>query len=360
MNSAQDTSMATQVRAFDWSRTPLGPRDQWPVALTITVDLVLRSGFPKCLCWGPEMIAIYNDAFRPILGDKGDCLGRGFNEIWAEAWHEIGPIADAALAGQSTFIRNFPVQLDRGQGLRDSWFTFCYSPVADETGRICGFMDTVIETTGEVQAERRIRLLNGELRHRIKNSYAKAIAILRLTIRRADSAEKAMESAISRLRQLDHAQRALLEDIDATLDIRTLIADALAGNLSEDRLVMQGPPVTLEAEQVFALSLALGELATNAQKYGAWSNDSGRVEIVWSQEGGAFELVWREEGGPPVAPPGRGGFGRTLIEAALRHEFRGEAKLEFPPQGVVFTLRSTTPAPKPILAAPAPEVLAQI
>lgn len=340
MDTEHDWSMADQVRTFDWSRTPLGAQDQWPVALKITVDLILRSRFPKCLCWGPEMITIYNDAFIPILGQKAFCLGQPFSRIWAEAWDEIGPFAQSALEGQSIFIKNFALMVDRGDGLREGWFTFCYSPVADETGRICGFMDTVIETTGEMLAERRIHLLNGELRHRIKNAYAKAIAIVRLTFRRAASPKEALDAAINRLQQLDQAQRALLEDTGGTLEIRTLIADALAGNLQDERLVMQGPTVTLEAEQVFALSLALGELTTNAQKYGAWSNATGRVCIEWRQSKGQFQLVWREEGGPPVTPPETSGFGRELIETSLSHEFRGEAKLDFAPEGVQFTLQA--------------------
>lgn len=336
--------MRQQVRDFDWSKTPLGPQSDWPLALKITADLTLRSEFPKCLCWGPEMVAIYNDAFVQILGQKAPCLGQSFSRIWAEAWDEIGPIADRALAGHSTFIRNFRLEVMRGTLPGDlpeeCYFTFCYSPVVDENGIIRGFMDTVIETTGEVLTERRIRLLNGELRHRIKNAYAKAIAIVRLTFRRGGSPELALDAAINRLRQLDQAQRALLEDIDGRLDIRVLIADALAGNLPDGRLVMRGRPVSIEAEQVFALSLALGELATNAQKYGAWSNGAGRVLIDWQQRGDRFELSWREEGGPEVIEPTTSGFGRELIETALRHEFRGDAQLTFRPEGVEFTLKA--------------------
>jgi len=90
MDTEHDWSMADQVRTFDWSRTPLGAQDQWPVALKITVDLILRSRFPKCLCWGPEMITIYNDAFIPILGQKRvlsgsavqSYLGRSLGRDW--------------------------------------------------------------------------------------------------------------------------------------------------------------------------------------------------------------------------------------------------------------------------------------
>ena len=365
MGNNTDRAMNAQVREFDWSITPLGSRAGWPVALRITSDLILRSDFPKCLCWGPEMITIYNDAFVPILGHKAPCLGQPFRKIWAEAWHEIGPIADRALQGQSTFIRNYELQIERGDGHETGWFTFCYSPVADENGVISGFMNTVIETTGEVMTARRSSILNGELRHRIKNAYAKAIAIVRLTFRQARSVEDAKEATVRRLCQLDQAQRALLADVYGTLDIRTLIADALAGSLPENRLVMRGPPVMIEADQVFALSLALGELATNAQKYGAWSDDKGRVLIEWTQRRGQFELIWREVGGPPVIEPATSGFGRELIEAALSHEFRGEALLKFDPAGVVFTLRSSSigqePADQisglpPVTATVAPEI----
>ncbi|WP_171909670.1 HWE histidine kinase domain-containing protein [Rhodobacter sp. 24-YEA-8] len=306
------------------------------------------------------MITIYNDAFVPILGQKTPCLGQSFSQIWAEAWHEIGPIARKALQGDSTFIRNFELQIERGNGPEYGWFTFCYSPIIDENGSIAGFLNTVIETTGEVITARRSSILNGELQHRIKNAYAKAIAIVRLTFRQANSAEVAQEAVVRRLCQLDQAQRALLADIDGTLDIRTLIADALAGSLPENRLIMRGRPVMIEADQVFALSLALGELATNAQKYGAWSNDDGRVQIEWTQRRGQFELTWREEGGPPVTEPETSGFGRELIEEALRHEFRGEAVLKFEPDGVVFTLRSSGLAPPPDQISGFPPVTATV
>ena len=70
--------MARRVEAFDWASTPLGPRDQWPVELRSLVSMVLESHFPTALVWGPAYTTIYNDAFRPILGDKPEALGRSF------------------------------------------------------------------------------------------------------------------------------------------------------------------------------------------------------------------------------------------------------------------------------------------
>lgn len=75
--------MREQVLAFDWASTPLGSRDQWCAELNLVVEHVLDSGFPKAVVWGPQLTTIYNDAFRPILGNKPEALGRSFADIWS-------------------------------------------------------------------------------------------------------------------------------------------------------------------------------------------------------------------------------------------------------------------------------------
>lgn len=147
--------MGAWVRAFNWAATPLGPISGWPAALRITVDQTLASSFPSCLFWGPELIAIYNDAFRLLMGSKPDALGQPFHVIWAEAWPQLSPIATKALAGESTFIEDYLVRVDRRGSLEDAWFTFNYGPVFDEHGTVVGILDTVVETTTQVQARQR-------------------------------------------------------------------------------------------------------------------------------------------------------------------------------------------------------------
>lgn len=132
------------------------PIASWSSALRIAASATLASRFPSCLLWGDDLIAIYNDAFKPILGCKPEALGVAFREIWAEAWNEIGPIAESALAGDSTFIENFPLTIERNGFVEQAYFTFCYSPVCDETGRVVGVLDTVIESTEKVFALRQI------------------------------------------------------------------------------------------------------------------------------------------------------------------------------------------------------------
>jgi PAS domain S-box-containing protein len=113
--------------------------------------MMLASKFPACLVWGPDLITIYNDAFKPILGAKPEALGRPFKEVWSEVWDEIGPIAERAMAGEATFIKHFPLMVERNGYPEEAFFTFCYSPVRDENGAIVGFLDTVVETTTEVK-----------------------------------------------------------------------------------------------------------------------------------------------------------------------------------------------------------------
>ncbi|BCA28554.1 hybrid sensor histidine kinase/response regulator [Metapseudomonas otitidis] len=159
--------MSQQVRQHDWSRTPLGPIEHWPEALRISVDTILSSHFPCCLVWGPQRISIYNDGFVPILGNKHAPLGRPFDDIWREAWDSIGPIAERAYQGQATFIEDFPVELDRHGRPEMSYFTFCYSPLRDADGRVLGMLDTVIETTSRVTAERQLRQLTHNLERQV-------------------------------------------------------------------------------------------------------------------------------------------------------------------------------------------------
>ena len=99
--------MAARIRDHDWANSLLGPMAGWPPALRTALDILLHSRFPKCLFWGSELVALYNDAYLPLLGDKPNALGRPLRETWAEAWDELAPIAARAMAGEAVFIEDF-------------------------------------------------------------------------------------------------------------------------------------------------------------------------------------------------------------------------------------------------------------
>lgn len=152
-------SMSVKVRNHDWASTALGPLHLWPAPLRIAVDMLLASKFPGCLVWGPQLVTIYNDAFKPILGAKPEALGRGFDEVWSEAWENIGALVFRTLSGEAIFIENFPLMINRNGSLEQAYFTFCYSPIRDERGAVAGFLDTVIETTASVESAQQWRHL---------------------------------------------------------------------------------------------------------------------------------------------------------------------------------------------------------
>lgn len=160
--------MGERLRAHDWGVTPLGHPSAWPASLRTAVGMVLNSRFPMAVIWGPGLVTIHNDAFIPILGVKPPALGRSFRDIWSEAWDSIGPIAERAFAGEATFIEDFPLIVDRNGYAEQAYFTFCYSPVRDETGAVAGMIDTVVETTATVQARNSLAAINAHLEAQVE------------------------------------------------------------------------------------------------------------------------------------------------------------------------------------------------
>src|SRR5688572_15265234 len=152
--------MAEEIRRFDWSNSPLGPIEQWPDTLKTVVEITLASHFPKAIVWGPALTTLYNDAFMTILGNKPAALGRPLNHIWEEAWDELCPMVDAAFHGRATFIEDFALLIQRGGAPERAYFTFCYSPIRDQQGKVLGMLDTVTETTASVLATKRLAFLD--------------------------------------------------------------------------------------------------------------------------------------------------------------------------------------------------------
>src|SRR6267142_3028187 len=152
--------MGQLVRSMDWSRTPLGRISFWPQSLRTTVSLGLASNFPISLAWGPKNIQIYNDGYWPICGAKHPhSMGQDFSECWASAWPVIGEAFVQALRGQTSYLENQRMFLDRNGYLEETFFTFSFSPIRDETGKVGGLFHPVTETTSKMLNERRTRSL---------------------------------------------------------------------------------------------------------------------------------------------------------------------------------------------------------
>jgi len=153
--------MGAIMRATDWSATRLGPVDTWPRSLRTMLGVILGSRFPMLLWWGPDLLHLYNDAYRPILRDKHPAsLVAPAAEVWAEVWDVAGPMARSVQeGGPATWTEDLQLFITSGAMAEETYFTFSYSPVPGDDGRVGGLLNTVQETTAKVQGERQIRML---------------------------------------------------------------------------------------------------------------------------------------------------------------------------------------------------------
>jgi PAS domain S-box-containing protein len=152
---AEGGEMGGRIRRFDWASSPLGRPEAWPQALKTAVGLLLSSKFPMFVAWGPELRFLYNDAYAEILGAKHPhALGHAFEDIWAEIWDDVGPLAHRALAGEATYFENLPLLMTRKGYEEQTWFTFSYTPLRGDSGEAEGMFCVCTETTAQVLAER--------------------------------------------------------------------------------------------------------------------------------------------------------------------------------------------------------------
>ncbi len=154
--------MGARMRAMDWAKTPLGPPASWPQSLRTSVSTCLNSRFPILIWWGPELVMLYNDAYRPILGTTKhpQALGAPGRMVWPEIWDIIGPMLEGVISRSgATWSEDQMLPLDRKGFVEECYFTFSYSPIRNETGDVGGIFTAVTETTGRVLGERRMRVL---------------------------------------------------------------------------------------------------------------------------------------------------------------------------------------------------------
>jgi len=186
------------------------------------------------------------------------------------------------------------------------------------------------------RAEETKELLLGESRHRIKNTLATVQAIASQTLRHRRAGR--LESFLARLHALGEAHDLLTTENWDRASLREVVGRAIKPFQSEqERFVIEGPALWVPAQASLTLTLCLHELATNAVKYGALSNGTGRVLVAWEPAGDGerhnVRLTWQEAGGPPVTVPERKGFGSLLIESS-----GDDGRLDFRPDGVRCSL----------------------
>ncbi|MBW6530408.1 PAS domain S-box protein [Sphingomonas sp. RRHST34] len=268
----------------------------------------------------------------------------GREDVSGLAVREVQPPDDASAFLQrvkQAQASGLPTSLERSieasNGVR--WFIETISPIAGSPVDAPRFTTAALDITERKRAEAQQQLLLLELNHRVKNTLA-VVQSLALQTFRGDQATPAARRAFdARLAAVAAAHHQLVRQDWRAASIGVLVGDVVGPGCGTtfDRFDIAGPDVMLPPRTSVSLALALHELCTNAVKYGALSNDSGRVAVSWSIVGeapGRLRLIWQESGGPPVSAPSARGFGSRLIERALAAELEAPVELIFLPGGV--------------------------
>jgi two-component sensor histidine kinase len=214
------------------------------------------------------------------------------------------------------------------------------------------YFASFVDLTDHKQEQAQSRMLIDELNHRVKNTLATVQSIVWQALRKTSDPTVIRESIESRLFALSRSHDFLTRENWESAGLLDLIKAALepfgGANGRAERFVIAGRNIRVPPKIALALGIALHELATNAVKYGAFSNKAGTVSITWaikpSADSKRLVLCWQEKDGPPVIPPSHKGFGSRVIERGLAHELEGTVILDYPREGVVSTIEFPAPS----------------
>ncbi len=224
---------------------------------------------------------------------------------------------------------------------------------------IAGVVITFIDVTAITRAEERQRLLLAELQHRVRNTLGVVRSIARRSAETTTTVEEYAAHLDGRLNAFARTQGMVTRDPEGGVDLEYLLVEELLGyNAREgEQARISGPAIRFQPKAAETFGLAIHELATNALKYGALSQPSGRIDISWriddSCNPSRLIFEWREKGGRPVTPPQRNGFGTEMLERTLAFEFKGKTSLSFNPSGIHCTI--TIPLSRRIIHTPVME-----
>ena len=212
-----------------------------------------------------------------------------------------------------------------------------------EKGQAVRFIGTALDITERKRNEEHVQLLLSEVNHRSKNMLSLVQAIAKLTA--SPGAEDFVQRFGDRIRSLSAAQDLLIKHEWKAVPLADLIRLQLShfADLIGGRIALSGPALSISQAASQGLSMALHELATNAAKYGALSNESGSIAIGWDIKATGvaepkFTLSWVERGGPPVAKPQRRGFGWKVTTKMVESSVGGEVSVDYAPSGLVWHL----------------------
>jgi two-component sensor histidine kinase len=325
-----DISFSPPIELFQAMLARQRPSDDW------TISIVDREGITFARVPNPKetigkraspslhaAMSRRTEATLQTISLEGVPLITTFTRSPLTGWTVAAGIAQGSLVGP--FWRNLVITSVLGAGLL-----------------LIGLAFAVRMATTIARGEALHDLLIEELNHRVKNTLAILQAIAVQTFQSASKTER--EKFEGRLGALAEAHNLLSKEKWRGSELEDVIHRVLQPYLLNDpeRVRMAGPQVPLSPRLAVVLSMIVHEIATNAAKYGALSNDVGTVRLDWEilaeKAQPQLRLIWTEAGGPPVVAPVKRGFGSRLIERSAQDQLGGEATVDFLPRGVVYTI----------------------
>ena len=298
---------------------------------------------------GPNHVfELVNEAYYRLVGRR-EVIGKPLLEALPEVADQgFDTLLDNVFRTRETYVgRGLPVRLrrDLAKEPEERVVDFVFQPILDGNGEVTGIFAEGSDVTERHRSEEHQRLLLNELNHRVKNTLTTVQSIASQTLRSAPTTQAAREAIEARLLALSRAHDVLTRENWGGAWLREVVDQAISPfqTLNRSRMHAHGPEVRLPPHVALSLAMVLQELATNAVKYGALSNEAGQVEVAWHLDRTRtvphLVLTWTERGGPPVKAPLRRGFGTRLIERNLAQgRLSGEARIVFAPGGVVCTM----------------------
>ena len=335
-------------------------------------SLIDRSPFGTYIVDADFHMVQISDGGQKAFANVRPLIGRDFADVVRAVWPD--PFSSVVIARfRHTLATGEPFKAVTNERRADHKATEAYDWTIERIilpggrpGVVCHFYDF----SQKQQQEDRIKLLMGEVNHRSKNMLALIEAIARQTVK--TQPEDFLEVFGQRVRALSASQDLLVKGEWRAVQLGELIRSQLAhfGDELDGRITIDGPLLKITASASQSLGMAVHELATNAAKFGALSNDSGRVVINWSLHSDVtgqelFAMSWIESDGPPVAKSTRRGFGSTVIDGMLRMSLGCAAEVDFAPTGLVWRIscpaaglieNDVGPLPRPNGTAPRQEV----
>jgi len=262
-----------------------------------------------------------NDSFLSLAGyDREEVLGQSFGFLMGRpADPEALAQVEAAFAGNSK--SDFEICFRRKDG-STFWAAVFMNPILDKTGDVVQHFASFVDLTKQKQEQAHSTMMIDELNHRVKNTLSTVQSIVWQALRETSDPKVIRESIESRLFALSRSHDLLTRENWDGAGLLDLVNEAMApfgvANGRTERFVIAGKNIRLPPNVTLALGIAFHELATNAVKYGAFSNEAGSILLAWTieprPEGDRLILRWQEKDGPPVTPPTRKGFGSRVIE----------------------------------------------